>query len=164
LDCNIEAMSQTSMAGWFTMLLRVSAPAALSAVSIRDALEKADLENVAVCPAVHGNPSPGTAETAGDPFIVTATGEDCRGIVARLAACCAMRNVNIEDVWNEVHDGRFIIIFTITLPRRLHHRDFRQELEVAAEELGVNVMLQHQDIFTATNSLSFSRRPRTPAL
>lgn len=162
LGGNIESMSQTSMSGWFTMLLRVATPLEVAADDIRRALEAARLENIAVCPTCQPHADmPGT-ESAGDPFVVTATGADRSGIVSRLAACCADRDVNIEDVWNEVHEGRFIIIFTITLPRRLHHRDFRRELEAAANDLGVNVMLQHQDIFTATNSLAF--RPRARAV
>jgi predicted amino acid-binding ACT domain protein len=80
-------------------------------------------------------------------------GDDKPGIVRRFARCCADRGVNIDDVWNEVRDGRFITIFHVTLPRDLDAKDFRYGLETTAGELGIALTLQHQDIFTATNSL-----------
>jgi predicted amino acid-binding ACT domain protein len=90
----------------------------------------------------------------GEPYVVTVAGEDKPGIVRRLTRCFAERDVNIEDVWNEVREGQFTVIFHVTLPPAVDAKELRYVLEQASEEVGVRSTMQHQDIFTATNTLS----------
>ena len=54
----------------------------------------------------------------------------------RLTQCLAGKGANIDDVWNEVCQGRFIIIFHITMPRDVDFKDVQQCLKEAGEELG----------------------------
>ena len=159
LGGNLEALSQTVMQGWFTMLIRACFPATVTLEQVESAVHAAGSFHVTVCDA---------AEAAqyramdGEPFILTAVGDDKPGIVNRLALSCAGRGVNIDDVWNEVREGRFITIFHLTLPRDVDAGDFRYQLEQAAGELGIAITLQHQDIFTATNSLRVHTRHAHP--
>ena len=146
---NLEATSQTIMQGWFTMLVAARFPAGVATNQLEQRLREAGSLDV----IVRRSDERGRAPAEGEPFIITCVGDDKPGIVRRLARCCADRNVNIDDVWNEVREGRFITIFHVTLPRDLDAKDFRYELEAAAGELGITLTLQHQDIFTATNSL-----------
>ena len=146
---NLEATSQTIMQGWFTMLVAARFPTGASTDQLEQRLREAGSFDV----LVRRSDERGRAPAEGEPFIITCVGDDKPGIVRRLARCCANRNVNIDDVWNEVRDGRFITIFHVTLPRDLDAKDFRYQLETVAGELGITLTLQHQDIFTATNSL-----------
>ena len=73
-----------------------------------------------------------------------------------------MHGINIDDVWNEVRDDQFIIIFRLTVPKDVDRREVRYELDQMAQELDVSVTLQHQDIFTATNSLAVHTRQLSP--
>lgn len=155
---NLEATSQTIMQGWFTMLVAARFPTGASTDQVEQRLRDAGSFDVIVRRG--GGCGRGPAE--GEPFIITCVGDDKPGIVRRLARCCANRNVNIDDVWNEVREGRFITIFHVTLPRDLDAKDFRYELETAAGELGITLTLQHQDIFTATNSLEVHTGRRKP--
>ena len=155
LGGNLEAMSQTIMQGWFTMLVNATFPASVAGEDVQRRLAASGPFDVMVRIA-------GEEELArdapGKPFIMTAIGEDKPGIVRRLARCCAGKGVNITDVWNEVRAGRFITIFHVTVPREVDPKDLRYELETAANELGVALTFQHQDIFTATNSLQVHTR------
>jgi len=90
--------------------------------------------------------------------VVTAVGADKPGIVWRLARIFADKGINIADVWNEVRDGQFVIIFHVTVPATVDARDMRYDLEHSGGELGISVMVQHQDVFTATTSLSVHTR------
>ncbi|HEO71511.1 MAG TPA: hypothetical protein ENN80_09615, partial [Candidatus Hydrogenedentes bacterium] len=94
----------------------------------------------------------------GELYVVTAIGEDRPGIVSRLARCFADMGVNIEDVWNEVRDYRFIEIFHVRVPATVDPKELRYELAKAAATLPLQVQLQHVDVFTATNSLSVHTR------
>lgn len=151
LGANLDALSQTVVWGWFTMIICGTFPAGVSPERIKKAVEASEDCTATVLPF---EPSQARKAVQGEPFVVTAVGEDKPGIVHALTGCFAQRGINIEDVWNEVRDSRFIIIFHVTMPAEQDAKDVRYELEALAQQLGVSIMLQHQDIFTATNSLS----------
>jgi glycine cleavage system transcriptional repressor len=158
LGGNLEALSQTVVWGWFTMIICAAFPEEVTAAAVRETLEKKGEFAATVVPLAKATPSP---RFEGEPFVVTAFGEDKPGIVRKLTASFARRGINIEDVWNEVQQGKFIVIFHVTIPDDIDPKDARNDLEEAAREVGVTVTMQHQDIFTATNSLSLhTRLPR----
>jgi glycine cleavage system transcriptional repressor len=150
LGGNIFATSQTIMHGWFTMILSADFPESISCEDVRAALGAHPDIVSTVC---EGTPS-AAATTAGEPFVVTVIGDDRPGIVRGIARCCADRHVNILDMWNEIREGNFIVILSVTIPPNADPKDIRYDLEQTAADLGVALTFQHQDIFTATNSLS----------
>jgi glycine cleavage system transcriptional repressor len=156
LDGNLEALSQTVVWGWFTMIICGEFPERVSAEEIKDAVEQAGNYRAIVLP--HEGLRGGEL-LEGEPFIVTVKGADKPGIVRRLTRCFSEKGINIEDVWFEVRKGQFIVIFHVTLPDVVDPGDVRYELECAAAELDVSLVLRHQDIFVATNSLSVHTRP-----
>ena len=156
LGGNIEAISQTIMQGWFTMLLQCAFPDGVGRAGIEAALGALPGIGFMVRPAGECGPA---EYPDGEPYVLTVIGADQPGIVRMLSRCCARRAVNIGDVWNEVRAGRFITIFHVSVPRGVDPGEFRGELERASAALGVETTLQHQNIFTATNSLQvFTRR------
>jgi len=152
LGGNCVAMSQTIAQGWFTMVLLADFPSAVTREEVRTCIGRVKDFEVIVCPHDQAGGGP-TGAVVGEPFVVTIVGEDKPGIVKRIARSFAKRRINIDDVWNEVRDGQFIVIFHVTMPPDVDAKEVRHELNAVGESLGVSVMLQHQDIFTATNSL-----------
>jgi glycine cleavage system transcriptional repressor len=159
LGGNLAALSQTVVWDWFTMILCGDFPAEVSAGAIKEALEAGGDIHAIVEP--FGGPL-ATGRSAGDPYVISVDGRDQPGLVWRLARCCAERAINIEDVWNEVRQDQFVIILKVTVPKSVDPRLLRYQLEEAVEGLGVTISLQHQDIFTATNSLEVHTRPGRP--
>jgi len=155
LGGNLEALSQTVVWDWFTMILCGAFPREVSATRIKEALE-ADGRTQAVVQAYGEARSDDRA--AGDPFVITMVGGDQPGLIWRLAQCCAEKGINIEDVWNEVREGQFVIILKVSVPKSIDTKLLRHDLEAAVSALGVTVRLQHQDVFTATNSLEVHTR------
>lgn len=151
LGGNLEALSQTVVWGWFTMFICGRFPGDVTAERIKEAVEEAEDCSAIVMRSDDAIP---LTPVEGAPYVVTAVGTDKPGIVRRLTHCFAAHGINIDDVWNEVRENKFIIIFHITVPSNVDRREVRDELEQAGRELDVSVMLQHQDIFTATNSLA----------
>jgi glycine cleavage system transcriptional repressor len=150
LGGNLEALSQTVVWHWFTMIICGVFPEGVTATAIKESIEASGDMSATVLPF---GPETAPAPAEGDPFVVTAFGEDKPGIVRSLTRCFAEKGINIDDVWNEVRKGQFIIIFHVTVPPDVDPKDARHALEQVAEEAGVRITLQHQDIFTATNSL-----------
>ena len=157
LGGNLEALSQTVVWGWFTMIVCGAFPKEVSADDIKEAVEKAGDYRAVVLN--HGALTEGKP-LEGEPFVVTVKGEDKPGIVRRLTRCFSEKGINIDDVWFEVREGEFIVIFHVTMPPAVDPGDIRYELETAAGELNVSLVLRHQDIFVATNSLSVHTRPQ----
>jgi len=153
---NLEALSQTVVWGWFTMIVCGTFPEDVAAADIATAVENAGDYRAIVLPHREGGAQ---APGPGEPFVVTVKGDDKPGIVRRLTRCFSEKGINIDDVWFEVHDGQFIVIFRVTMPPAVEPGDLRNELEAAARELNVSLVVRHQDIFVATNSLSVHTRP-----
>lgn len=150
LGANLEALSQTVVWGYFTMTICAAFPPGTDRTRVKEAVESSGEFSCSVLPFEHvAGPQPD-----GEPFVATIIGDDKPGIVRRLTRCFADRGINIDDVWNEVKGGRFVVIFHVTVPRDLDVHDIRYELEQMAQDLNVILTLQHRDIFTATNSLS----------
>ncbi len=158
LGANIEALSQTVVWGWFTMTTCATFPSAVAADAICAAIEGVGPYRAIVEP--FGTPPEGPV-IEGEPFIVTVIGVDHPGIVRRLTREFANHGINIFDVWNEVQEGQFIVIFGVTVPVGIELSTIRHDLERAGSDAGVEVAIQHQDIFTATNSLSIYSKPRS---
>ena len=156
LGGNLEAVSQTVVWGWFTMIVCGEFPSTVSAEDIKTAVESAGDFKATVFPT---DREAETLTLEGEPFIVTIRGTDQPGIVRKFSHCFAAANINIDDVWFEVQKEQFIVIFHVIVPLGADTREVRQELESAAEDMGVEIMLRHQDIFVATNSLSVHTRP-----
>jgi len=158
---NLEALSQTIMHGWFTMIFSVSFPDGTALTKVKRSIEDAGSFHVLVRPA---DEAQAATPAEGEPFVVTAVGADKPGIVKRLAHCFSDRGVNIEDVWNEVQGSQFIVIFKVAVPSSVDPGEMRHELEQAAADLGISVRFQHQDLFTATSSLSVHTSKKQPTV
>ena len=150
LGGNLEALSQTVVWGWFTMIICAAFPEKVSAKQIAGAVQAGGELSATVLPFEGVRPAP---VESGEPFVITASGKDQPGIVRRLTRCFADKGINIVDVWNEVREGQFLVIFHVSMPPHVDPKDARYDLEQAGTEAEVSVTFQHQDIFTATNSL-----------
>jgi ACT domain-containing protein len=86
--------------------------------------------------------------------VVTVTGKDKKGIIAKVSAFLAERSVNIEDISQTILSEYFAMIMIV---------DFSSattELSVLAEEcaelgkqIGMSIYVQHEDIFNAMHNV-----------
>ena len=86
--------------------------------------------------------------------VVTVTGKDNKGIIAKVSAFLAEKGVNIEDISQTIMDEYFAMIMIVDLS------ESKQELaELASEcaemgkKIGMAIYLQHEDIFNAMHSI-----------
>ena len=86
--------------------------------------------------------------------VVTVTGKDKKGIIAKVSTFLAERGVNIEDISQTILSEYFAMIMIV---------DFSSattELSVLAEEcaelgkqIGMSIYVQHEDIFNAMHNV-----------
>lgn len=88
------------------------------------------------------------AKKASQVCILTVTGKDKVGIIARIANTMAKANINIIDVSQKIMDEYFVMSLacdiaeaTIDLP------DIQKQLQKIAKDMDLNITFQHENIF-----------------
>ncbi len=86
--------------------------------------------------------------------VVTVTGKDKKGIIAKVSAFLAEKGVNIEDISQTILSEYFAMIMIVDMS------EAKEELSVLAQEcaemgkrIGMSIYLQHEDIFNAMHSV-----------
>ena len=86
--------------------------------------------------------------------VVTVTGKDRKGIIAKVSAFLAERGANIEDISQTIMGEYFAMIMIADIS------DIKQELSVLAndcaelgKQIGMAIYLQHEDIFNAMHNV-----------
>ncbi len=86
--------------------------------------------------------------------VVTVTGKDKKGIIAKVSAFLAEKGVNIEDISQTILSEYFAMIMIVDMS------EAKEELSVLAREcsemgkkIGMSIYLQHEDIFNAMHSV-----------
>jgi len=81
--------------------------------------------------------------------IVTVLGKDQVGIVAKIATTLSANQVNIEDISQTIMGETFSMVMLVTLSEELTpFASLSEELRSAGDALGLQVTLQHQDVFS----------------
>ena len=91
-----------------------------------------------------------TDERASQICIVTVTGRDKVGIVAKLAAVMAQVNINIVDINQKILDGTFVMTMAVDIAQAAITMDkVKARLDKAAHEMDLRITIQHENIFKA---------------
>ena len=80
--------------------------------------------------------------------IITVTGRDAVGIIARVCNYLAQQNVNIEDISQTIMQGFFhMMMITDANQSPKTAQDLAADLAEIGDEIGVSIHCQHEDIF-----------------
>lgn len=86
--------------------------------------------------------------------VVTVTGSDKRGIIAKVSGFLFERNVNIEDISQTVLGEQFTMIMMVdTSDSSIDFSALALDLENMGKEIGMNIRLQHEAIFSAMHNV-----------
>jgi ACT domain-containing protein len=80
-------------------------------------------------------------------FIITVIGSDRVGIVARITTVMANFNVNIVDISQTIMQGIFTMIMLAEAPGNFDLAAFQEAMIAEGKSLGVEVKVQHEDVF-----------------
>ncbi|KXA90256.1 hypothetical protein AKJ57_04320 [candidate division MSBL1 archaeon SCGC-AAA259A05] len=81
---------------------------------------------------------------------VTVIGKDQKGIIARMANSVYEKEINIEDISQKVLEGYFVMSMLIDVQDSDYSLDeIEKDLREIGEEMGLQVQLQHEEIFKA---------------
>ena len=81
-------------------------------------------------------------------IIITVSGVDKVGIVAKLAAVLAEYEVNIEDIKQTLMQGHFAMFMLGNIEKsKFSFKEIKEALTKVGEELGMEVWVQRKEIF-----------------
>jgi ACT domain-containing protein len=81
-------------------------------------------------------------------LFITVIGEDKKGIVAKISNLLYRFDINIEDISQKIMGSYFVMIMLVDTkgsPHRLE--EVRSGLETIGGELGIQIQIQHENIF-----------------
>jgi len=153
LGGDLADVRQQVLRGYFSMILCVSFPARLSEEEIKEALVNIDPEHPF---AISIRPAPELAVSDKVPknaYVLTARGSDRIGFVALVSGFCADNSINILDLSTTGRDDTYTMILLVDLAKAPPVETLRARLEQFSSEHGLSLLLQHLDIFKATNEI-----------
>lgn len=150
LGGNLADLRESVLCGYFTMILIAGFPSAVSVEEVEAKLAEATASMVSV--ALHEG-SLEEAENAEHTYVLSAIGRDRVGLVAQVSRFCFERDVNILDLASHVEADQYTMMLQIDLSNIQSLEDFKEGIFRFGESSGLKLVLQHNDIFRATNEI-----------
>jgi glycine cleavage system transcriptional repressor len=151
--CNMEDVSQSILQTEFAGVFVASLPDTLEAGKLSGRLrEKLDPMKLSVLLREVDGAGVWQAPPS-EPFVITAMGPDRPGLVAGITELLARFGVNISNLKAVFRGGdnplENTMIYEVDIPLAVDQNPFREALYERGRELGLDVSLQHREIFEA---------------
>ena len=86
--------------------------------------------------------------------IVTVIGKDKSGIIAKVSGKLADNNINIEDISQTIMQDYFtMVMLTEIANSKISFTELVDEMKKIGEEIGVDIYVQHEDIFNTMHKV-----------
>lgn len=153
--CNLEDVSQTILQRQFVGIFIASMADNGNEDEVLSAL-RARIGSLGLF--VHLRPleeEPAAGRQTGEPFVITTVGADRPGLMAGITEVLARHGANITSLKavsrEDVSHHDYVMIFEADIPSALDLSAFRAALCARAAELGLDISLQHREIFEELN-------------
>jgi glycine cleavage system transcriptional repressor len=150
LDGNLADLRESVLCGYFTMILIAGFPAHLTPQDVQSALADATGSRVSVLPHEGTLTVLDNTEHA---YVLSAVGRDRIGLVAQVSRFCFDRGVNILDLASHVESDQYTMMLQIDLSGIPSMATFEEELATFGTTTDLKMVLQHNEIFRATNEI-----------
>ena len=157
-DFNIEDVSQTILQNQFSGIIITEGPDDVTPEGLNSALEK---ETSVLDLHFHvrelGDNKISWTTCDCEPFVITTRGPDRKGLVAKVTALLAAHNVNVTQLQAAFRGGedpdKNIMIYEVDIPLNVDRQTLRMALRDKGQELGLQISIQHKNIFQAINRI-----------
>ncbi len=158
INGDIADIRQSVLCGYFTMILLASFPEKVTARDVERKLAEIDARSDSAIDVmvkqVEGDFVPFRPSIPENAYVLTATGPDKVGFVATVSSFCVKHNINILDLSTTAQDGIYMMILVIDISQCTSISDVRRNLQEFSKQTGLNMVLQHYDIFKAVNDIA----------
>lgn len=152
--CNIEDVSQTILQREFASIFIVRNPQGHGldniARTLNQTLEGMEL-SAHLRPMTAHEPDDHQDHVGHEPFVITTQGPDQPGTIATVTTAIASLNCNVVHfraiTTHEEDKDTMIMIFEVDVPQTVDHRSLRKLMQEACTKYGLDVSVQHREIF-----------------
>lgn len=86
--------------------------------------------------------------------VVTVTGKDKKGIIAKVSSFLAERGVNVEDINQTILQDYFAMIMLVDIADlNVELSELAKECDDLGREIGMSIRVQHEAIFNAMHNI-----------
>lgn len=86
--------------------------------------------------------------------VITVTGKDSVGIIARVSALCSRYNANIIDITQSVLSAYFAMIMLVEIDElKVPFAEFADTLAAEGKASGLDIRAMHEDIFNTMHHI-----------
>ena len=86
--------------------------------------------------------------------VITVIGKDMVGILAKVSANCADKNINVLEVTQSILQDLFVMVMLVDISgSSIPFSDFAETLDTMGQEIGVKIHTMHEDIFQAMHRI-----------
>ncbi len=86
--------------------------------------------------------------------VVTVTGKDKKGIIAKVSSFLAERGVNVEDISQTILQDYFAMIMLVDIADlNVELSELAKECDDLGREIGMSIRVQHEAIFNAMHNI-----------
>jgi ACT domain-containing protein len=86
--------------------------------------------------------------------VITVTGKDTVGILAKITAACARVNVNVMDMSQTVMQDLFVMTMLADISKcTIDFNDFSDKLKECGREMAMEIHVMHEDIFNSMHRI-----------
>ena len=86
--------------------------------------------------------------------VVTVIGKDMVGILAKVTAICADKNVNVLEVTQSIMQDLFAMIMLVDISKcSVPFSALVDEMEAAGASMGLKIHTMHEDVFNAMHRI-----------
>jgi len=155
MNGDLADMRQQVLRGYFSMILYVSFPADVTPEEINRRLVAIGTKDAAIEVSINEvkQSQPDSSAPEDNCYVLTADGADRIGFVATVTKFCKDNAINILDLTTTVSKDRYTMILFVDLGSCSSIDEIRNRLDQFAEQTDLNMVLQHNDIFKATNEI-----------
>ena len=106
------------------------------------------MEQIGFVKLMQENKMSNTRKNVSQICIVTVTGVDRVGIIARLATAMAKANINIIDVNQKIMEDYFVMTMAVDIAKATIGMDkIKKQLDKIGKEMSLNITIQDENIF-----------------
>lgn len=158
LDGDLADLNQSILCGYLTMILIANFKDSTTPEDVLARMShiKSTIKFDTIVKPVDDPVEMGADKLPEKTYIVTAQGKNRSGLVYGISSFCYQRNINIMDLSTTLKDDRYTMILQLDLSEIESIVDVRRDLAKYAEETGLHVMMQHNDIFKVTHEVTLT--------
>lgn len=86
--------------------------------------------------------------------IITVVGQDKVGIISNVSSFLSKHKINIEDITQTILSGNFVMMMMVSFDKAdLTIDELRQEMNKKGEEMGVEINIMNEKVFSAMHRI-----------